>query len=257
MTRTTALNPAPLPSTRGVSLALWACLALAGAALAAEFLIACGLMADHDAPGLLRPAWGVLAGGLLSLAALGVLVHAALVRPYREAALRLEQLAQALEQHSHRDPLTGALNRTAYEQLAARELEALRRYGAGFCGIMLDADGLRRVNESHGYEAGDLALHELGMLLKRSVRKADLLFRWRSGKFLVLATGIGPEQAQILADKLRRLVDAHEFRPGVRLTAWTGVAQAQAEDSPEQFAARAKAALVLERERGAAARREP
>ncbi len=249
MTRPDGPIPKPPLCPRSASFVHMACLALSAAALFAEFLIAYSLMVGGGATAPLRPAWAILVAGLLLLALQGVLVQTALVRPLREAGLRVEQLAQAMEQHTHRDLLTGLLNRIAFEQMVVRELESLRRYGAGFCGVMLDAEGLRRVNETQGYEAGDLALHELGQLLKRNVRKADLLFRWRSGTFLLLATGIGPEQAQLFAEKLRRVVEGHEFRPGVRLGACVAVAQARPEDEPEQFVARMKTALALERER--------
>lgn len=249
MTRPNGLISNPPLCPRSAGIIHMACLAFSAAALLAEFLLAYSLMAGGESLASLRPAWAILAVGMLLLVLQGALVQAVLMRPFREAGIRLEQLALALEQHTHRDLLTGLLNRTAFEQMVVRELESLRRYGAGFCGVMLDVDGLRRVNETQGYEAGDLALHELGQLLKRNVRKADLLFRWRSGKFLVLATGIGPEQAQLFADKLRRVVEGHEFRPGVHFAACVAVAPAKPEDEPEQFVARLKTSLALERER--------
>jgi len=186
------------------------CLAVATAALSAEFFVSFSLLRDHPghAPGLVQEVYGIFIFGLLALAVQAVLVHVLLLRPLREARLRIAHLNQALDQRSHRDPLTGALNRTAFEHMALRELESLRRYGLGLCGIMLDVDGFRRVNEQLGYELGDQALVELAQLLKHHVRKADCVFRWRSGKFLILASGIDEEQARRFADKLRFLIEA-------------------------------------------------
>jgi len=235
---------------QGVCLLFLATIVALGGALLAGFVVSYTLLKDSPAqtPGLLREIYGILAAGLLVLAGQAALVFVLLVRPLRQTALRAEQLTQALEQYSHRDLLTGALNRTAFDEMVVRELEALRRYSVVFCGIMLDAEGFRQVNERLGYETGDHVLADLAQLLKSHMRKADYLFRWRSGKFMILATGIEAGQARIFAAKLRDLVAQHTFRQGVSLTAGLGVAQAQPDDSPETFVARVKAALALARE---------
>ena len=247
-----SLTLASVPPARWASLVYLASLAVLAAAFVAEFLVAYSLLKDSPMqhPDLVRISCWLLGLGLALLAGQGVFVLAALVRPYRETAIRVEHLAQALEQHSHRDLLTGTLNRTAFDQHVVRELEALRRYGAGFCGIMLDVDGFRQVNETKGYELGDQTLYDLAQLIKLHVRKADLLFRWRSGRFLVLASGIDAEQARHFAAKLAELVAGHPFRQEVRLTACVGVAPAQEQDTPEQFVGRVKSALALAKDQG-------
>lgn len=244
--------PSPVPQGRSASLLYLALAIAAGAALLAEFLVGYSLLREHPEHWSLlgRELKAALAVGLLALGAQGALVHLALVRPYREASIRVEHLAHALDQHSHRDALTGSLNRTAFDQLIVRELEALRRYGVAMSGIMLDADNFRQVNEAKGYDAGDQVLFELAQLIRLHVRRADFVFRWRSGRFLILASGIGEEQARKLAGKLRDLVAGHAFRQDVRLTASFGVAQARAEDSPELFVGRLKSVLAQAKEQG-------
>lgn len=247
-----SLTLASVPPARGASLLYMASLAALAAVLVAAFLVSYSLLKESPAqdPVLVRIAYALLVFGLVMLAAQGVLVFMAFVRPYGEAAIRVEHLAHALEQHSHRDVLTGTLNRTAFDHFIVRELESLRRYGTGFCGLLLDVDGFRQVNASKGYEMGDQTLCDLAQLLKLHVRKADLLFRWRSGRFLVLAAGIDEEHARRFAHKLAELVAEHPFRLDVRLTACFGVGQAQAQDSPELFVGRLKSALSLAKEQG-------
>jgi len=188
--------------------------------------------------------------GLVILGAQAALVYGALLRPYRECVAEIARLKTLLDQHSHHDELTKALNRMAFDHMIVRELENLKRYGAGLCGIMTDVDGFRAVNEQLGYEAGDLVLAELAQLLKQHVRKADCLFRWRSGRFLILASGINAEQGRRFAEKLRDVAVGHVFRQGVSLSVSLGVAQASAEDSPETFIARVKTALSLAKDKG-------
>lgn len=247
-----SLTLASVPPTRGASLLYLTSLAVLAAALVAGFLVSYSLLKEAPTPDplLVRIAYALLAFGLAVLAAQGCLVFLAFVRPYAEAAVRVEHLAHALEQHSHRDLLTGALNRTAFDHIIVRELEALRRYSVGFCGLLLDVDGFRQVNAAKGYELGDQALFDLAQLLKQHVRKADLLFRWRSGRFLILASSIDEEHALQFAKKLVQLMAGHPFRQDVRLTACLGVSQAQAQDSPELFVGRLKSALALAKEQG-------
>jgi diguanylate cyclase (GGDEF)-like protein len=246
------LEPQTLPPTRGVSLLyLASALALAGALLAAFLTVYTSFEAGSRPTYLvIEEVYAALAVGLVVLLGQGLLVFCGLVRPLRQALLRVEQMTRDLDQHTHRDALTGALNRAAFERLIARELEALKRYRIGFCGIMLDVDGFRAVNEGKGYEAGDQVLAELGRLLKEHMRTADFLFRWRSGRFLVLASGLDEAQTLRFADKLRQLVAGHAFHGGVPLTLCQGVAQALPEDGPEQFVGRVKAALARAKEMG-------
>lgn len=221
------------------------CMALATGALLTLFLAVRSLTGAHPehADGLAGSADAALALGLTALVLAGASVFAGLVRPLRRADWIVGELAQALDRHRHRDELTGALNRTAYDQMIVGALEGLKRYGTGFCAIMAEARGFQRLCEEAGFEAGDRALAELARLLRANLRKADSLFRWRSGSFLILAPGIGVDQARLLAAKLERLASERELAGGARLPLALGVVQAEVADTPESFATRALAAL--------------
>jgi len=223
--------------------------------LLAEFFVAYQLLAGNPAraPELIRETYGAMVLGVAVLAAQAALVYAGLLKPVRENSLEIARLKESLDQHCHHDELTKALNRMAFDQMIVRELEGLKRYNAGFSGIMVDVDGFRAVNESLGYDAGDQVLYELAQLLRQHIRKADCLFRWRSGRFLILASGIGADKAGLFADKLRELVARHDFRHGARISVTLGAAQAEAEDTPETFVARIKAALSLAKDAARAA----
>ncbi len=221
------------------------CIALASGALLTLFYAVRSFLAAHPdhVDGLAGSADAALALGLAALVLAGATVFAGLVRPLRRADWIVGELAQALDRHRHRDELTGALNRTAYDQMIVGALEGLKRYGAGFCAIMAEARGFQRLCEEAGFEAGDRVLAELARLLRANLRKADSLFRWRSGSFLILAPGITEGQARLLAAKLERLAQERELAGGARLPLALGVVQADAGDTPESFATRALATL--------------
>ena len=241
----------PKAPARTAALLYAASLAAILGVLMSEFFVAYQLLVDHPthSPGLIKETYAAMLIGVGVLAAQAVLVYAGLLKPVRENSIEIARLKDSLEQHCHHDELTKVLNRTAFEQMIVRELESLKRYGAGFSGIMVDVDGFRAVNESLGYEAGDQILCELAQLLKHHIRKADCIFRWRSGRFLILASGIGGEQAALFADKLHNLVAQHEFRHGGRIGVTLGAAAAEAQDSPETFTARVKTALSMAKDK--------
>ncbi|HEX9936742.1 MAG TPA: GGDEF domain-containing protein [Longimicrobium sp.] len=111
----------------------------------------------------------------------------------RENADARSQLALAhdrLKQLSLYDPLTGALNRRAYDEGAA--LEALgARFGTA---LMLDMDNLKVVNDTLGHAAGDDLLRRLVETVRRSVRPLDRVYRWGGDEFLLLFPAARPEE---------------------------------------------------------------
>lgn len=111
----------------------------------------------------------------------------------RENADARSQLAMAhdrLKQLSLYDPLTGALNRRAYEQGAA--LESLgARYGTA---LMLDMDNLKVVNDTRGHAAGDELLRRLVETVRGCVRPLDRVYRWGGDEFLLLFPAALPDE---------------------------------------------------------------
>jgi diguanylate cyclase (GGDEF)-like protein len=111
----------------------------------------------------------------------------------RENADAREQLALAhdrLKRLSLYDPLTGALNRRAYDEGAG--LESLgARYGTA---LMLDMDNLKVVNDAGGHAAGDELLRTMVETLRGCVRPLDRVYRWGGDEFLVLFPAALPEE---------------------------------------------------------------
>lgn len=122
---------------------------------------------------------------------------------------RLDEALGRLRLLATRDPLTGALNRRAFQEaLDGAVARAVRSSGA--CAVaILDIDHFKRINDEHGHAAGDEALRHLVTLIGRRARAGDVLGRLGGEEFGVLLDGADAAGAQRYAQDLRAaLADA-------------------------------------------------
>ncbi|MEK7815645.1 MAG: GGDEF domain-containing protein [Pseudomonadota bacterium] len=132
----------------------------------------------------------------------------------REVRDKTESLRQALveahrEKHSvvylaEHDALTGLLNRRRFLHETGRWLEHVQRYNYPVALVFLDLDHFKRVNDTHGHEAGDFFLLEVGAILQSTVRSTDCVSRIGGDEFVVLMPGSTGSQAAAATEKLLR-----------------------------------------------------
>jgi len=124
-----------------------------------------------------------------------------------------------------KDALTGLFNRRAFMDLAERELTRVRRAGAPFAVLMLDIDHFKKVNDTHGHQAGDSVLAEFAARAQRCIRAGDVLGRYGGEEFCVLLPGAALQTAVTVAERIRALVEAHPLgQPPSAVTVSIGVA---------------------------------
>ncbi|MFQ5536850.1 MAG: GGDEF domain-containing protein [Gemmatimonadota bacterium] len=119
------------------------------------------------------------------------------------------QISDLSEQTLH-DPLTGLLNRRAFQERVAQEVDRTHRYGRTFSLILLDLDGFKGINDTLGHDVGDEVLRWVGRLLAEHTRASDSAFRIGGEEFAVLCTDTGRETARYAAERLVGiLAEAH------------------------------------------------
>jgi polar amino acid transport system substrate-binding protein len=109
------------------------------------------------------------------------------------------------------DPLTGCFNRLKIEEFLEQQINLNHRYQHSFSLIFYDIDHFKKVNDKYGHLAGDKVLIETTNLFRANIRKTDLLGRWGGEEFMIICPHTTLEQAQILAESLRKHLEKHYF----------------------------------------------
>lgn len=112
-----------------------------------------------------------------------------LVRAISYACER-HSLTAALQSWALVDELTGLYNRRGFITIAAEQLKLARRLNQSAAVAFVDLDGMKRINDDFGHQAGDRALKVTANILRATFRNADVLARLGGDEFVVLAIGV-------------------------------------------------------------------
>ena len=158
-----------------------------------------------------------------------------------------------LERAAYLDTLTGIPNRRFLETQLERLLSEWHATGQGFAALIIDVDGFKSVNDTHGHDVGDRVLWNVAMTLRHCLRGRDLVGRWGGDEFVMLLGTSTPQQAGLIAERARVLAGqtATPVRSGyVGLTVSIGGAVSAPDDTAEQLLKRADEQLYLSKHRG-------
>ncbi|MCW8826600.1 MAG: diguanylate cyclase, partial [Gammaproteobacteria bacterium] len=151
------------------------------------------------------------------------------------------------------DPLTGINNRLAYNERIESEFARWQRYQTPLTMTVWDIDKFKSVNDNYGHQAGDRVLTVVAKLLSRQIRETDFVARFGGEEFVLLMPETPLEQAQKVADNLRRSIEQCEFHfkeQRVPITISCGLAQFSKGDKVEAVFNRADKALYQAKHAG-------
>ncbi len=118
-----------------------------------------------------------------------------------------ESQLQFLADH---DPLTGLFNRRRFVEELDLEIKLMRRDGHPSSLLMLDVDGLKRVNDAMGHQVGDALVRQTAELLRDRLRETDSVGRLGGDEFAVLLRGSRVNEAAAVAEDLLERFRNHE-----------------------------------------------
>ncbi len=154
-----------------------------------------------------------------------------------EAKIALENLTEELQKKNKTldnlaniDGLTGAYNHRFFQNSLDNEISRALRNETEISIIMIDIDFFKKFNDDYGHQVGDFILKSFSDTLKKEIRKYDTLARYGGEEFIIILPDTSIEEAIIVAEKLRHVVDDTVFddnRETYHITASFGVATAR------------------------------
>jgi two-component system, cell cycle response regulator len=170
-----------------------------------------------------------IVGGSILLGIVGFLMYRRRVESSRIA-----------EELSLTDSLTGLRNRRFIWQTIGYDLAScLRKYRAALYSgtypryadvifLVIDLDEFKLINDQYGHSAGDEILKQIANVLQSGCRAADTIVRWGGEEFLIVSRFSNRDDAGIMAERFRSLIESAELKIGtdqtIRITCSIGFA---------------------------------
>lgn len=120
---------------------------------------------------------------------------------------RIAQSEKHLQAQAMEDALTGLYNRRHFQWTVEQAISRRARLGGSLALLIMDIDHFKRINDTHGHEAGDLVLRAVAAELQAGMREMDTLARWGGEEFVLLMPEVGLAEAMTGAERLRRLIE--------------------------------------------------
>ncbi len=133
-------------------------------------------------------------------------------------------LLHELERASTTDPLTGLLNRRAFNTAFEREFDRATRAGMPLSVIVFDLDHFKALNDELGHAGGDAALCDFASALQDAYRGSDVVARIGGEEFATVLFNTDAQDAQRLAEAVGGRLRSDATGGGVRLSVSAGVA---------------------------------
>ena len=152
------------------------------------------------------------------------------------------------------DGLTGAYNRRYLMEFLERNLARCRRRAQPLSVIMFDLDHFKKINDGHGHLVGDMVLRDMAARMMKRIRKEEILVRYGGEEFAVALPQTDHRGAMVLAEQIRKIIDAEPFDyddESIQLTISAGVATTHDSSvEPKDLIKRSDAHLYEAKRRG-------
>lgn len=126
-------------------------------------------------------------------------------------ALELQTANEKLRDLASKDGLTGLYNHRFFQEALDKEISRSVRYEKALTLILLDIDHFKKVNDQYGHPAGDIVLKFISAIMQKAVRESDLVVRYGGEEFAIILPETDLKGGAILAERLRREVEATEM----------------------------------------------
>ncbi|HEY7087822.1 MAG TPA: diguanylate cyclase [Tepidisphaeraceae bacterium] len=155
------------------------------------------------------------------------------------------------------DPLTGLYNRRHFSRVLDQLFAEAQRYNKDLACVMIDMDGFKKLNDTHGHQLGDQLLMLAGKVISANMRRMDVAARYGGDEFVLLLPHASDEEATLVAQRI-----SEEFKhasagllsrtEGVTMSMGVGTLARHRPAGADQLVAKADAALYRAKAEGRA-----
>lgn len=172
----------------------------------------------------------------------------------RQLAQERVRMLKRLEEMAITDHLTKLYNsRHFYNQLDI-EVDRSRRYKRPLSLLFLDIDFFKQYNDAFGHLEGDKVLAGLGQLIKLCLRTMDTAYRYGGEEFTIILPETNCEEAAVVADRIRTVVEAKDLSPEpekvANITISIGITEYSPNERISTFVQRADNAMYISKQKG-------
>jgi diguanylate cyclase (GGDEF)-like protein len=126
----------------------------------------------------------------------------------QQQSAEIERQNVKLKQQVFTDTLTGLATRGRFDEFLAEQFAEAQGRKRNLSLLMLDVDGFKLINDTHGHPTGDHVLQAIGKLLRTAARATDLAARYGGEELMLVLPGTGKSTAAAIAESIRRTIAA-------------------------------------------------
>jgi len=166
----------------------------------------------------------------------------------------LDMLYQAeIDQLLNIDELTGLIVKRRFDEELNRYVAVATKQCDGLAMMMMDIDGIKEINDTHGHAFGSYTISETGWLIKTIIGQKGLASRFGGDEFMAFFPNVEAKEARRIAEEIRNNVEMYPYENNgipFRMTISLGVSQLNVDDSIESLLNRADRALYKSKRSG-------
>lgn len=165
----------------------------------------------------------------------------------------LSDASQRYKTESITDFLTGLYNRRYFHNRLKEIIVMAQRHLTPVTLIMMDLDHFKHINDTFGHDVGDTVLKQTSKIIKYSLRGSDIAARYGGEEFCVMLPNTSLQGAELLAERIRENIKAHEFKTNqgcFNITVSLGVTLIDINGNPDEVLSKADEALYSSKNNG-------